>query len=71
MQKAPAARIGDLAVALKEVFNSYSCVVTIGPRHGNNAFKTLLAREEAAKAVDMGLYHRVHPTIAISTTGSI
>lgn len=59
VQKAPSARVGDLAVALKELFDSDARLVTIGSRHGEKTFETLLTREEAAKAIDMGAYYRV------------
>jgi len=38
VQKAPASTIGDLAVALKELFNSDSEINIIGTRHGEKLF---------------------------------
>lgn len=61
VQKAPAARIGQLAEALREIFQSQSSVRTIGTRHGEKVYETLLTREEKAKAVDLGDYYRVTP----------
>jgi len=59
IQKAPAATIGDLAQALIELYQSTSKVRTIGTRHGEKLYETLVNREEMAKAIDMGNYYRV------------
>jgi len=59
VQKAPAASIGDLAEVMKEIFNSLAPIRVIGTRHGEKLFETLLSREEAMKAVDLGGYYRV------------
>ena len=59
VQKAPAATIGDLAETLREIFNTSTAINVIGTRHGEKLFETLLGREEAAKAVDLGEYYRV------------
>jgi UDP-N-acetylglucosamine 4,6-dehydratase/5-epimerase len=59
VQKAPAATIADLAIALKEIFQSTQAIKTIGTRHGEKLFESLISREEMAKADDMGLYYRI------------
>jgi UDP-glucose 4-epimerase len=59
VQKAPACTVGDLAVAVKELFNSDSEIKSIGIRHGEKMYETLLTKEEAAVAVDMGGFFRV------------
>lgn len=59
IQKAPASTIGDLAQALIELYQSKSKVRTIGTRHGEKLYETLVNREEMAKAIDMGDYYRV------------
>lgn len=59
VQKAPAATIGDLAAVLGQVFGSRQGIHVIGTRHGEKLYETLLSREEAAKAVDLGDYFRV------------
>lgn len=59
VQKAPAATLDVLAMALKELFHSDSEVKTIGTRHGEKVYETLVTREEIAKAEDMGEYYRV------------
>ena len=59
VQKSPACTVGDLAVALKELFASNVPVEIIGSRHGEKLHETLVSREELAKAVDLGRYYRV------------
>jgi len=59
VQKAPAATIGDLAAAVNEIFGGKSEIQVIGTRHGEKLYETLLSREEALKAVDLGGYYRV------------
>lgn len=59
VQKAPAATIEHLAQALVELYNSNVNVKTIGTRHGEKLYETLVTREEMAKAFDMGNYFRV------------
>ncbi|MGB8951814.1 MAG: polysaccharide biosynthesis protein [Candidatus Aminicenantales bacterium] len=59
VQKAPAATIETLAHALKRLFNADNEIRTIGTRHGEKLFETLLTREEMAKADDMGDYYRI------------
>ena len=59
VQKAPASTIGDLALALCEVFESDSEIEVIGTRHGEKLYESLLSREEMAKADDIGRYYRI------------
>jgi len=59
VQKAPAATIYDLALALKEIFNSNTEIRIIGTRHGEKLYETLLTREEMARAEDLGGFYRV------------
>ena len=59
VQKAPAATIEDLAWVLRDIFNGKNEIRVIGTRHGEKVYETLLAKEEAVKAVDMGDYYRV------------
>ena len=62
VQKAPASTIGDLATAVNEMFcggGSSSNFKIIGIRHGEKLYETLLTKEEAAKAEDLGDYYRV------------
>jgi len=59
VQKSPACTIGDLAQALKELFNADTEVKNIGIRHGEKMYETLLTKEEAINAIDMGDFFRV------------
>ena len=59
VQKAPACTIGDLAVAVKELFDAKNEVRIIGTRHGEKLYETLLNREEMANAEDFGDYYRI------------
>ncbi|HID39140.1 MAG TPA: NAD-dependent epimerase/dehydratase family protein [Calditrichaeota bacterium] len=61
VQKAPAATIETVALALKEIFNADNEIKIIGTRHGEKAHETLLTREEKAIAEDCGKYFRVPP----------
>jgi UDP-glucose 4-epimerase len=59
VQKAPAATIETLALAVRQVFEASNPIRIIGTRHGEKKFETLLTREEKVKAQDMGSYFRV------------
>ena len=59
VQKAPASTLGDLAQALKEVFDRDNKIKIIGTRHGEKLYETLVSREEMARAEDRGRYYRV------------
>jgi UDP-glucose 4-epimerase len=59
VQKAPAATIETLALAVKKLFKSRSPVRVIGTRHGEKLYETLLTREERAHAEDLGDYFRI------------
>lgn len=59
INKAPAGTIGDLAVALKDLFNADNPVKIIGTRHGEKLYETLCTREEMIKAEDMGEFYRI------------
>jgi UDP-N-acetylglucosamine 4,6-dehydratase/5-epimerase len=59
VQKAPAATLETLALALRKLFEADNPVRIIGTRHGEKLYETLLNREEMAKAEDMGGYFRV------------
>jgi len=60
IQKAPACTIQTQAEAVCELFGGdKSQIKTIGIRHGEKMYETLLTNEECAKAVDMGNFYRV------------
>jgi UDP-glucose 4-epimerase len=59
VQKAPAATVIDLAIALKELFNSDNEIRFIGSRHGEKMYETLCGKEEMSKAIDLGCFYRI------------
>ena len=60
VQKAPAATIKMLAKTLSKVLGKPDHEIkTIGTRHGEKLYETLLTKEEMVKAVDMGNYYRI------------
>jgi len=59
VQKAPASTIGDLAQAVKELFNVNNEIKIIGTRHGEKLYETLLTKEEHIMAQDLGGFYRV------------
>ena len=56
VQKAPACTVGDLAQAVKELFNVNNEIKVIGTRHGEKLYETLLTKEEYVVAEDMGRF---------------
>ncbi len=59
VQKAPAATLMVLAKALKELYRSDNEIKTIGTRHGEKLYETLVTREEMFRAQDRGNYYRI------------
>jgi len=59
VQKAPAASIIDLAMAVKELFHANNEIKIIGARHGEKLSETLCTKEEMGKAQDLGNFFRV------------
>jgi len=59
VQKSPACTIGDLALALNELFDAPNEIRFIGTRHGEKLYETLLTREEYCRAEDLGQYYRI------------
>lgn len=59
IQKAPACTIQTLAEAVCEVMGAEKNIQTIGMRHGEKMFETLLTNEECAAAVDLGDFYRI------------
>ena len=59
VQKSPASTIQILADALKELFQSKSSIETIGIRHGEKMYETLVTAEEMLKVEDLGMYFRI------------
>jgi len=60
VQKAPAATVELLARTMKKILGVPDHKVkTIGTRHGEKLYETLLTKEEMVKAIDMGGYYRI------------
>ena len=60
VQKAPACTIQTQAEAVCELFGGKKeDIKVIGIRHGEKMYETLLTKEEAAKAIDMGNFYAV------------
>jgi UDP-glucose 4-epimerase len=59
VQKAPAATIETLAMAMKKIFQAENPIQVIGTRHGEKLYETLVTREERARAEDLGDYFRI------------
>ena len=60
VQKAPACTIQTQAEAVCELFGGdKNSIKTIGIRHGEKMYETLLTNEECAHAIDMGNFYRV------------
>ena len=60
VQKAPACTIQTQAEAVCELFGGEKKQIkTIGIRHGEKMYETLLTNEECAHAIDMGNFYRV------------
>ena len=59
VQKAPAATLETLALALKTLLKADNPIAVIGTRHSEKLYETLLTREEMVQADDLGGYYRV------------
>lgn len=59
VQKAPAATIGVLARALRELLTRQNEIKIIGTRHGEKLYESLVSREEMARCEDLGNYYRI------------
>lgn len=59
VQKSPASTVGDLAQAIKELFNYDGDIKVIGTRHGEKLYETLLTKEEFIKAEEFDHYYRI------------
>ena len=64
VQKAPAATVETLAIALNSLLGVPDHPIkVIGTRHGEKLYEALLSREEMACAQDMGDYYRIPPDL--------
>lgn len=59
IQKSPASTIYDLALAIRELFDSNNEIKIIGTRHGEKRYETLLTKEEFVVAKDLGQFYRI------------
>ena len=59
VQKAPAATIGTLVKAMSQILDVTPMIRSIGVRHGEKMYETLVTREEMAFAEDLGGYYKV------------
>ncbi|MEM8682860.1 MAG: polysaccharide biosynthesis protein [Pseudomonadota bacterium] len=59
IQKSPASTIEDLANALCRLFDVEREIVSIGIRHGEKRYETLMTTEESAKSEDLGNFFRI------------
>lgn len=59
VQKAPASTVGDLALAMKQIFSANNPIQIIGTRHGEKLYESLLSREELVRAEDINQYYRI------------
>jgi UDP-glucose 4-epimerase len=59
VQKSPSSTIGELANALKTIYNSKVPINVIGTRHAEKLYETLLSKEEIIMSEDLGEYYRI------------
>jgi len=60
VQKSPAATIQMLAKSIAKILGKPDHQIkTIGTRHGEKLYETLLTKEEMVKAIDLGEYYRI------------
>jgi UDP-glucose 4-epimerase len=59
VQKAPACTVGDLAEAVRIIFDKPNPIRVIGTRHGEKLYESLLGREEMVRSEDMGRFYRI------------
>jgi UDP-glucose 4-epimerase len=59
VKKSPSAKIGDLARAMKEIFEVENEIKIIGTRHGEKMHETLLTKEEHLVSEDLGDFYRI------------
>ncbi len=59
VQKSPASTIGELAEAMKLIYEADNEINVIGTRHAEKLYETLLTREERMSSEDLGEYFRI------------
>ena len=59
VQKSPASTVLDIALSLKEIFNSESEIKLIGTRHGEKLYESLVSKEEMLTAIASDKFFRL------------
>jgi len=59
VQKSPASTMGELAEAMKKIYETDLPIKVIGTRHAEKLYETLLGKEELLCSEDLGDYYRV------------
>jgi UDP-N-acetylglucosamine 4,6-dehydratase len=59
VQKAPSAKVGDVALAMKQLYSYYGEINEIGIRNGEKLHETLVTREEMAVAIETDRYYQI------------
>lgn len=59
VQKAPAATVGDVALAMKQLYGYQGDITVIGIRNGEKMHETLLTREEMTVALESDRYYQI------------
>lgn len=59
VRRAPVARIGDLAEAIRRIFDVENPIEVIGTRHGEKSYETLATQQELLHAEVFGEYIRI------------
>jgi len=59
VQKSPSTTVEILVHALKEIFSSKQSIETIGTRHGEKLYESLISREEMSRAIDLGKFYKI------------
>ena len=63
VKKTYSAKVLDIATTLKDIFNSSVKIKTIGTRHGEKKFETLVSKEEFLRTVDKKNYYLIKPDL--------
>ena len=59
VQQSPACTVATLAEAMKQLMNADNEIRTIGTRHGEKLYESLVSREEMTRAIDKSGYFRI------------
>jgi UDP-glucose 4-epimerase len=59
VQKSPGATVNDIAHAIFSILKKKVKIKTIGTRHGEKLFESLVSAEEMLRAEDLGNYFRI------------